>query len=135
MATNSDEIQDYAGLSKRSGVLAFTLLMALVSLAGLPPLAGFFGKFILLMAVIDRGYLWLALVAGVNIVISLYYYLMIAKRIYVDLPRNASPIPVSPDMRLVLGAAVIGIVTIGIVQGPFLNAAMTAVKGMFLLHP
>jgi NADH-quinone oxidoreductase subunit N len=71
----SDAISDYAGLSKRSGLLAATLLLALVSLAGMPPLAGFFGKFILLMAIMKTGYLWLAFIAGVNIVISLYYYL------------------------------------------------------------
>ena len=133
-ATNSDEIDSYAGLSRRSGILACTMLLALVSLAGFPPLAGFFGKFALLMAVIDRGYIWLALIAGVNIVISLYYYMMIAKRIYVDPPQNSCPIPVSLNMRLVLGAAIIGMVVIGILQGPFLEAALNAVKGMYLFH-
>ncbi|MBF0504873.1 MAG: NADH-quinone oxidoreductase subunit N [Candidatus Omnitrophica bacterium] len=132
--THRDEIEDYAGLSKRSGILAFSLLLSLVSLAGIPPLAGFFGKFTLLMAVVNRGYIWLALVAAVNIVISLYYYLMIVKRIYVDLPINASPIAVSLSMRLILGIAIFGIVTIGIFQGPFLDAALTAVKGMYLFH-
>ena len=111
------------------------MLLALVSLAGMPPLAGFFGKFTLLMAVIKSGYLWLALIAGVNIVISLYYYLMVAKRIYVDAPRSTSPIAVSTGMQWLLGLAIIGIVVIGIFQGPFLDAAMTAVKGMYLAHP
>jgi len=78
-ATGSDEIADYAGLTKRSGLLAWTMVLSLVSLAGIPPLAGFFGKFTLLMAVIKSGYVWLALIAAVNIVISLYYYLMVAK--------------------------------------------------------
>ena len=86
------------------------------------------------MAVIKSGYVWLALVAGVNIVISLYYYLMVAKRIYVDAPRNACPIPVSMNMRLILGVAIIGILAIGIFQGPFLDAAINAVKGMHLLQ-
>ncbi len=135
MATKSDEIKDYAGLSQRSGFLAAALLLALVSLAGVPPLVGFFGKFTLLMATVQSGLLWLALVAGVNIVISLYYYLMVVKRIYVDAPSNASLIPVSQPMRLLLGFAMAAIVGIGIVQGPFLNAAITAAKGMFLAHP
>jgi len=134
IAVKSDEIEDYAGLSRRSGILAFTMLLALVSLAGLPPLAGFFGKFTLLMAVIDRGYIGLALIAGVNIVISLYYYLMIAKRIYVDAPLNSSAIPVSLGMRLMLEVAIFGIVAIGVFQGPFLDAALKAVQGMYL-HP
>lgn len=129
MATSRDAIEDYAGLASRSSLLALTMLLALVSLAGMPPLAGFFGKFILLMAVIKSGYLWLAVIAGANIVISLYYYLMIAKRIYVEAPYDRAAIPISVDMRLLLYAAIIGIVTIGIFQGPFLEAAITAVKG------
>jgi NADH-quinone oxidoreductase subunit N len=132
LATDSDEIADYAGLSKRSNLLALTMLLALVSLAGMPPLAGFFGKFILLMAVIKSGYVWLALIAGVNMVISLYYYLMVAKRMYVDPPRNASPIAVPPGMQLLLAIAILGIVMIGTFQGPFLDAAMRAVQGMYL---
>ena len=130
----SDEIADYAGLSKRSNILAVTMLLALVSLAGMPPLAGFFGKFILLMAVIKAKYVWLALIAGVNIVISLYYYLMVAKRIYVDAPHSEAPIPVSAGMRMLLIIAILGIVIIGIFQGPFFDAATTAVNGMYLAH-
>ena len=84
------------------------------------------------MAVIKSGYVWLALIAGANIVISLYYYLMVVKRIYVDAPRSTSPIAVSPSMQGLLGLAIVGIVVIGIFQGPFLNAAMTAVNGMYL---
>ncbi len=135
IAVKSDEIADYAGLSKRSGLLAGALLIALVSLAGMPPLAGFFGKFTLLMATVQSGLLWLAFIAVVNIIISLYYYLMVVKRIYVDAPRVTSPIPVSLPMRLILGILIAGIVGIGIFQGPFLNAAMTAVKGMSFILP
>jgi NADH-quinone oxidoreductase subunit N len=134
IATKSDEIADYAGLSGRSPLLACTMLFALISLAGMPPLAGFFGKFTLLMAVIKSGYLWLALIAGVNIIISLYYYMMVAKRIYVDAPHSTSPILVSATMRLLMMIAIIGIVMIGIFQGPFLDIAINAVNGMYLSH-
>jgi NADH-quinone oxidoreductase subunit N len=65
-------------------------------------------------------------------VISLYYYLMVAKRMYVDPPRNASPIAVPPGMQLLLAIAILGIVMIGTFQGPFLDAAMRAVQGMYL---
>ena len=130
--TKSDEIEDYAGLSKRSGILAATLLLALVSLAGMPPLAGFFGKFTLLMATMQAGFVWLALIAAVNIVISLYYYLLVAKRVYVDAPHNPSLIPVSQTARVALILAMAGIIAIGIFQGPFLDAAINAVKGMSL---
>jgi NADH-quinone oxidoreductase subunit N len=130
IAVKSDEIQDYAGLSKRSGLLAGVLVVALVSLAGVPPLVGFFGKFTLLMAAVKSGLVWLALIAAVNIVISLYYYLMVVKKIYVDAPRTTSAIPVSLPMQFILWIAIAAIVGIGIFQGPFLEAAMTAVNGM-----
>ena len=131
----SDAIADYAGLAKRSNILACTLVLALVSLAGMPPLAGFFGKFTLLMATVNSGLLWLALIAVVNIVISTYYYLVIVKKIFVDNPSCSSPILVSPSMRLLLSAGIIGIIAIGIFQGPFLDLAITAAKGMFLGRP
>lgn len=130
IVTKSDEIEDYAGLSKRSDFLAAVLLIALVSLAGIPPLAGFFGKFTLLMAVVESNLVWLAIIAAINIVISLYYYLRVAQKLYVDNPRVSSAIPVSLQMRLLLAFAVFAIIAIGIFQGPFLDAAMTAVKGM-----
>ncbi|MDE2010081.1 MAG: NADH-quinone oxidoreductase subunit N [Candidatus Omnitrophica bacterium] len=129
MAAGSDAIADYAGLSRRSGILALGLLLALVSLAGIPPLAGFFGKFILLMAVIKSGYVWLALIAAANIVVSFYYYLMVARRVYVDPPAaDAAPVVVAQGLRLLLIFAMAGIIAIGIFQGPFFNAALTAIK-------
>jgi NADH-quinone oxidoreductase subunit N len=131
VVTKSDELDDYSGLSKRSGVLAAVLLLALVSLAGVPPMVGFFGKFALLMATVNSGYLWLALIAAVNIVISLYYYLNIVKRIYVDQPRNSSLISVSVPMQIVLGVAMAAMIGIGIFQGPFLELSITAVKSIF----
>ncbi len=135
IAAKSDEIADYAGLSQRSSLLACAMLLALVSLAGMPPLAGFFGKFTLLMAVIKSGYVWLALIAGVNIVISTYYYLVVAKRIFVEKPHSTTPVAISAGMQLLLVLAIVGIVVVGTFQGPFLDAAMAAVNGMYLAHP
>jgi NADH-quinone oxidoreductase subunit N len=96
-------------------------------------MAGFFGKFTLLMATVKSGLVWLALIALVNIVVSIYYYLLIVRKIYVDAPLVNSPISVSLPVRLILGIAMLGIVGIGIFQGPFLDAAITAVKGMYLI--
>lgn len=131
----SDEIAAYSGLAQRSKFLAGVLLIALVSLAGLPPMAGFFGKFTLLMATVESGYAWLALIAAANIVVSCYYYLMIVKRVYVDAPSTTAPITVSRPTQLVLGLALLGILAIGIFQGPFLDAALTSAKGIFLAQP
>jgi NADH-quinone oxidoreductase subunit N len=129
LATKSDELRDYEGLSKRSGFLAAVLLLSLISLAGVP-LVGFFGKFTLLMAAIKSDLIWLALVAAVNIVISFYYYLNVVKKIYVDSPRETSTIVVSKPVQLILWLGIAGMLGIGIFQGPFLDAAITAVHGM-----
>lgn len=132
-AAKSDDISDYAGLAKRSGFLAVALLLALVSLAGIPPLAGFFGKFTLLMAAVKSNLIWLALIAAVNIVISVYYYLRVVKTIYVDQPRVTTPLPVSLPVQWVLSLAIAGTIGIGIFQGPFFEAAMKSANNMAFL--
>ncbi|MBI3616459.1 MAG: NADH-quinone oxidoreductase subunit N [Candidatus Omnitrophica bacterium] len=127
----SDEMADYAGLSRRSPFLAAAMFLALLSLAGVPPLAGFFGKFLLLMSAVSEGYLWLALIGAAGVVISLYYYLLLVKTMYVDLPEDSAPIPVSVPVRIALIACMAGILGIGIWQGPFLNLSFAAVKNLF----
>lgn len=131
IASKSDEIADYSGLSHRSPLLACALFLALMSLAGIPPLAGFFGKFTLFIATVQSDLIWLAFIGAINVIISLYYYLMVVKRIYIDPPISAYPISVSWPVRLTLWLAMAGILGIGIFQGPFLDAALAAVKGMF----
>ncbi len=131
VVAKSDEIADYAGLSQRSPLLACALFLALMSLAGIPPLAGFFGKFTLFVAAVQSGLVWLAFVGAANVIISLYYYLMVVKKIYMDPPVSAYPISVSWPVRLTLWFAMAGMIAIGIFQGPFLDAALAAVKGMF----
>lgn len=130
VVVKSDAIEDYAGLSQSSGLLAGALLLALVSLAGVPPLVGFFGKFSLLMATVKSGYLWLALIAVVNIVISLYYYLSVVKKIYFESPRLKHSFAVPPVMRLALIILMVGMVAIGIIQGPFFSLAMNTAAGL-----
>ncbi len=131
VVSKNDEISDYSGLSQRSPLLACALFLALMSLAGIPPMAGFFGKFSLFIAAVQNGLVWLAFVGAANVIISLYYYLMVVKRIYIDPPISAYPISVSWPVRLTLWLAMAGMIGIGIFQGPFLDIALAAVKGMF----
>src|SRR5258706_16297405 len=98
---DSEDVSGLAGLHQRSPLLAATLTLSMVSLAGLPPLAGFFGKFLLLKAVIEQGrcnpaYYCLAFTALAGVVISLYYYFGIIRAIYwsKDVP-DSSPIKMS----------------------------------------
>jgi NADH-quinone oxidoreductase subunit N len=132
--TGSSEISSFSGLGKRSPILGAALFIAMLSLAGIPPLSGFFGKFYLFVAVIARAatdwrYYVLAGIGAVTAVISLYFYLGVAKAIYIqepENPANAGPIPVSDPMRLALYVCMAAIIGLGIFQGPLVNAAIQA---------
>jgi NADH-quinone oxidoreductase subunit N len=122
----TDDIKELAGLSKRSPMLAAAMLVALMSLAGVPPLAGFFAKFYILWAAAKAEYMWLVVVGVLNVVTSLYYYLKVVKTIYVDEPADAKPLAVSFDHRVIQLFAVCAIVVMGIFQGPFVRVAERA---------
>lgn len=80
--TGSDEVSDLDGLNRRSPVLALIMLFAVLSLGGIPPTAGFFGKFFIFRAAVDAGLWWLALIGILNAFVALYYYLGIIKHMY-----------------------------------------------------
>jgi NADH-quinone oxidoreductase subunit N len=116
-ATGKESISDYKGFYKTNPVLSWVLTIALFSLAGVPPTAGFFGKYFLLFAGAAKGNYWLISIAALNLVISFYYYLRIVKAIFMD--SNAEPIeriniPLFP--RLALYACMAGVIVIGFVS-------------------
>ena len=92
-AIGSEEIDDYSGLGRRSPFLAFSMLIFLLSLAGVPPLAGFIGKLYIFVAAVKEGLYTLITVGLINIVISMYYYLIIVKKMYIIEPHDPSPDP------------------------------------------
>ena len=114
-----DKLSDFAGLSHRAPVLSFCMLIFMLSLAGIPPLAGFFGKFYLFSAVLaatpgSLGLLWLVVLAIAMSAVSLYYYLQVLKRIYVaDAPEGAGPISVPFLRQAVLGLIALSVVLLG----------------------
>ena len=133
----SEDISGLAGLNQRSPLLAATLALAMVSLAGIPPLAGFFGKFLLLKAVIEQGaihhgYYCLAFTALAGVVISLYYYFGVIRAIYwsKEIP-DLSPIPLSYPIRFAILICVAGMFYLGLFPGAMLNLATEAVR---ILH-
>ncbi len=137
---DSEDIGGLAGLHQRSPLLAATLTLAMVSLAGIPPLAGFFGKFLLLKAVIEQGatnhgYYCLAFTALVGVVISFYYYFGVIKAIYFGKVANdASPIPMSLPMKAVVCVCFAGMFWLGIAPGSLLKAAEQAVLVLGAAH-
>ena len=133
----TEDISGLAGLNQRSPLLAATMTIAMVSLAGIPPLAGFFGKFLLLKAVIEQGstnaaYYYLAFIALVGVVISLYYYFNVVREIYWSQGHTTSPITMSLPVRLSLFACLAGIFWLGLAPQTLLNVAETAVAVLHL---
>lgn len=119
-ATGKENMDDYEGFYRVNPRLALVMLLALFSLAGIPPLAGFFGKFFLFMAAAHGGYYVLLLVAVLNTVISLYYYLLIVRAMF--LRKSANPLPLIQSdywMRAGLLICVAGILVLGISSGVY----------------
>lgn len=116
-----ENVDDYKGLYKTNPFLSWIMALALFSLAGIPPTAGFFGKFFLLSAGAEKGNFWLIIIAGLNMVISLYYYLRIVRALFMD--KNENPIEkiqVMPTVRLGLILCAAGILLTGL-AGQWLN--------------
>lgn len=109
--TGKEEMQDYVGFSQTNPFLAAVMMLAMFSLAGIPPLAGFLGKFILFASAAQKGLYWLVLIATVNATISLYYYLIVIKWMYLVKPEDVAPkigkvkIPLSGSVALVTTSA------------------------------
>ena len=127
-ATHSDALEDYNGLSRRSPLLAAAMFLGLLSLGGMPPLAGFVGKLLVLLATVETKRLWLAAVGALNVVISLYYYLLVVRRMYVLPAATGQPIPVDRLTRIALLILMASIVFIGIFQAPFLRVIASAFR-------
>ena len=125
----TEDISGLAGLNQRSPLLAATLTIAMVSLAGIPPLAGFFGKFLLFKAVIEaaqttgnHGYYCLAFTALAGVIISLYYYFGVIRAIYWSKePADLSPIELSSPAKLSIWVCLAGIFWIGLFPNTVLN--------------
>jgi NADH-quinone oxidoreductase subunit N len=131
---DSEDVSVLAGLNQRSPLLAATMTIAMASLAGLPPLAGFFGKFLLLKSVIELGpgnpgYYCLAFTALAGVVISLYYYFGVIRAIYFSREAaDLSPIEISGSAKFCLWICLAGIFWLGIFPNTVLNLATDAAK-------
>lgn len=127
-ALGGDVLEDYNGLSRRSPLLAAAMFLGLLSLAGVPPLAGFVGKLLVLLAAVEDHKLWLAAIGALNVAISLYYYLMVVRRMYLLAPNTAQPLALDGLTRFCLMFLMGGIVVIGIFQEPFLRLISISIQ-------
>ncbi|MCX7799578.1 MAG: NADH-quinone oxidoreductase subunit N [Fimbriimonadales bacterium] len=121
---DSHALENYDGLSRRSPLLAFALLIFLLSLAGIPPLAGFVGKFLLFAAGMGAGLWWLVLLGAVMSTVSLYYYLLVAKRMYIHAPPEGSGrLRVARPVAAAIAVCVALTVLIGLYPAPWVGWA------------
>jgi NADH-quinone oxidoreductase subunit N len=116
--TGGEMVDDYRGLGRRSLVLGLVLTVCLVSLLGIPPTGGFTGKFHIFKAVIDRGLVWLAVVAGINTAISAYYYFKIIKAMYLDEASDPAPVTISAARAAWLVVLAVPVILLGIAFQP-----------------
>jgi NADH-quinone oxidoreductase subunit N len=108
------------------------MLIAFLSLAGMPPLAGFFAKFYVFAAAVKAGMIWLAFIGVLNAIVGLYYYLIVLKIVYVNpAPEGAEPIDIPNLSKIALVILSIGIVLIGTASAPWFNWAMQAAQDLF----
>ncbi len=129
-----EEIDDYAGLAQRQPLSAFLMLVFMVSLAGIPPTAGFIGKFYVFMAAVEAGLSWLAVVALVFAAISAYYYMRVVMVMYMREPERGLAHPPqlvpSPALSVVLACAVAGVIFFGLYPNPLVNLALQSVLSL-----
>ena len=128
----SDEISAYAGLSRRAPGLALAMLIAFLSLAGMPPLGGFVAKFFVFAAAVKSNMVWLAVVGVLNSIIGLYYYLTVLKVVYLyRSDDDDKPIAITRSNAIALVILIIGIILVGTLFAPWFSWATSSAAAMF----
>jgi NADH-quinone oxidoreductase subunit N len=125
---NSDQINDFAGMGKRSPLMALALTLGMISLIGMPPAAGFMAKFYIFSSAVQHDLLWLVVIAVLNSVISAYYYLRVVKVMWMGEPASRDKVDASASLKTALIISCLGILALGIVPGMMMHLAEMASK-------
>jgi NADH-quinone oxidoreductase subunit N len=124
----AESLDDFKGLNQRSPWFAAIMMVLLLSLAGVPPMVGFFAKLTVLEAALAAGHLWLVIVAVLLSLVGAYYYLRIVKLMYFDAPTDMSPIVADRGMQITLSINGIAVVLLGILPGTLMTACLQAIS-------
>ena len=127
---NVEQISDLAGLARTNPVMAFFLAMIMFSLAGIPPLAGFFAKYYVFLAAIQAGLYWLSVIGVLTSVVGAFYYLRVVKIMYFDDPAPAFE-RMTGEMKVVLGLSGLFVVLFVVFAGPLIGGAASAAASLF----
>jgi NADH-quinone oxidoreductase subunit N len=131
----SDSIDAYRGLAQRSPLLALAMLIFLLSLGGIPFVAGFWAKLYVFWAAIEQGMYGLVFLGAVLTVVALYYYLLVARRMYIEAPLRGDRIPIPGPLAIAITICSLGVVGIGAYPAPWVNAAMRVASTLFTSSP
>ena len=124
----AESLEDFKGLNQRSPWFAAIMMVLLLSLAGVPPMVGFFAKLTVLEAALAAGHLWLVVVAVLLSLVGAYYYLRIVKLMYFDAPTDTSPIVADRSMQITLSVNGIAVVLLGILPGTLMTACLQVIS-------
>jgi NADH-quinone oxidoreductase subunit N len=127
----SEHVAAFAGLAQRSPLLALAMLLFLLSLGGIPFVAGFWAKLYVFWAAAEQGLYWLVLLGAVLTVVALFYYLVVAKRMYIDAPARTERVRLSPTLAIAVVLCVLGIVVLGVYPKPLVMAALRVAAPLF----
>jgi NADH-quinone oxidoreductase subunit N len=124
----ADNLEDFRGLNQRSPWYAFMMLLLMFSMAGVPPTVGFYAKLAVLQAVVNAGYVWLAVVAVLFSLIGAFYYLRLVKLMYFDAPVDTAPIEPRFDVRLLMSLNGLAMLVFGILPEPLMGLCLAAIQ-------
>ena len=127
----SETMDAYRGLAQRSPLLALAMLIFLLSLGGIPFVAGFWAKLYVFWAAIERGMYGLVFLGAVLTVVALYYYLLVARRMYIEAPERNHPVPVPALLGVAIFACVAGVVGMGVYPAPWVSLATRIASTLF----
>ncbi len=129
----SDTLDDMRGLAKRSPWYAFLMMLIMLSLAGVPPMAGFYAQLAVFSAAIQAGYLWLTVIAVLLSLVGAFYYLRVVKLMYFDEPKDGALVQGPSEMRFLLSANALVLLVIGLVPGWLMTWCLEAVQALRVL--
>jgi len=124
----AEDLEDFKGLNARSPWYAFMMLLLMFSMAGVPPTVGFYAKLTVLQAVINAGYIWLAVLAVLFSLIGAFYYLRLVKLMYFDAPADTAPVQPRGDVRWLMSANGLAMLFFGIVPDPLMALCILSIQ-------
>jgi NADH-quinone oxidoreductase subunit N len=126
----ADAISDFKGLNQRNSWLALMMMLIMFSMAGIPPMIGFYAKLSVLQAVLEAGYVWLVVVAVLLSLVGAFYYLRIIKFMYFDTPENTQPIVFKSDIRLLISANGLAVIILGVFPQMLMGLSLFAIQNL-----